>query len=75
MTKKIKKTDEEWREMLTEEQHYVTRQKGTEMMGTDEEIIDAFKMVRDQVDKYCQDFVEQHINIKPSDRSQRSDGC
>jgi peptide-methionine (R)-S-oxide reductase len=30
MTKKIKKTDEEWREMLTEEQHYVTRQKGTE---------------------------------------------
>ncbi|MCK5391745.1 MAG: peptide-methionine (R)-S-oxide reductase MsrB [Deltaproteobacteria bacterium] len=30
MTKKIKRTDEEWREMLTEEQHYVTRQKGTE---------------------------------------------
>jgi len=30
MTKKIKKTDEEWREVLTEEQHYVTRQKGTE---------------------------------------------
>jgi len=30
MTKKVKKTDEEWREELTEEQHYVTRQKGTE---------------------------------------------
>ncbi len=30
MTKKIKKTEEEWREVLTEEQHYVTRQKGTE---------------------------------------------
>ena len=30
MTEKIKKTDEQWREMLTEEQHYVTRQKGTE---------------------------------------------
>jgi len=30
MTKKIKKTEEEWREILTEEQHYVTRQKGTE---------------------------------------------
>lgn len=30
MTKKIQKTDEEWREILTEEQHYVTRQKGTE---------------------------------------------
>ena len=30
MTKKIKKTDEEWREVLTEEQHYVMRQKGTE---------------------------------------------
>lgn len=30
MTKIIKRTDEEWREMLTEEQHYVTRQKGTE---------------------------------------------
>jgi len=30
MTEKIKKTDEQWREILTEEQHYVTRQKGTE---------------------------------------------
>ncbi len=30
MTEKIKKTDEQWREMLTEEQHYVTRQKGIE---------------------------------------------
>ena len=30
MTEKIKKTDEQWREMLTEEQHYVTRKKGTE---------------------------------------------
>jgi len=30
MADKIKKTEEEWREMLTEEQHYVTRQKGTE---------------------------------------------
>lgn len=30
MTKKVQKTDEEWREILTEEQHYVTRKKGTE---------------------------------------------
>ena len=30
MAEKVKKTDEEWREILTEEQHYVTRQKGTE---------------------------------------------
>ena len=30
MTKKVKKTEEEWREVLSEEQHYVTRQKGTE---------------------------------------------
>ncbi len=30
MAKKVKKTEEEWREVLTEEQHYVTRQKGTE---------------------------------------------
>ena len=30
MTDKIKKTDEEWKEMLTEEQYTVTRKKGTE---------------------------------------------
>lgn len=30
MGKKVNKTDQEWREKLTEEQHYVTRQKGTE---------------------------------------------
>jgi len=30
MSEKVKKTEEEWREILTEEQHYVTRQKGTE---------------------------------------------
>jgi len=30
MSKKVKKTEEEWREVLTEEQHYVMRQKGTE---------------------------------------------
>ena len=30
MSPKITKTDAEWRDMLTEEQYYITRQAGTE---------------------------------------------
>ena len=30
MAEKIKKSDEEWREILTPEQYHITRQKGTE---------------------------------------------
>ena len=36
MDDKIKKTDEEWRKELTEEQYRITRQKGTEAPGTGE---------------------------------------
>lgn len=34
MTEKIIKTDEEWKELLTEEQFYVARKKGTERAFT-----------------------------------------
>lgn len=34
MAKKVKKTEEEWRSALTEEQYYVTREKGTEVPFT-----------------------------------------
>jgi peptide-methionine (R)-S-oxide reductase len=36
MSDKIKKTDEEWRELLTDEQYHVARQKGTERAFTGE---------------------------------------
>ncbi len=34
MSDKIEKTDQEWREQLTEQQYHITRQKGTERAFT-----------------------------------------
>jgi peptide-methionine (R)-S-oxide reductase len=36
MSEKIRKTDDEWRRILTPNQYYVTRRKGTEPPGTGE---------------------------------------
>jgi peptide-methionine (R)-S-oxide reductase len=36
MTEKIRKTEAEWRKILTPQQYHVTRQKGTEPPGTGE---------------------------------------
>jgi len=36
MTEKIRKTDSEWRQILTPEQYQVARRKGTEPPGTGE---------------------------------------
>jgi peptide-methionine (R)-S-oxide reductase len=34
--RRVEKTDEEWKELLTEEQYRITRQKGTERSGSGE---------------------------------------
>ncbi len=33
--------------------------------GTDEEVMDAFRNVREMIKKYSADFIEQHINTHP----------